>query len=161
MSQDEVKKYFEIERKKHFDFFLPYYRDKNWLVVQDNINGNSPIDWDVKLEIFVGQYVLVDEKVRKGEFGDFLLELIQDLRTGKLGWFFGNKDWILYSSWKELNNNYPDSLYLIKTKKLKEYIFSLNGFVQTCISAKGWGITWNIKLNWDKLIEKGIAEKLI
>lgn len=160
-NQLEINSYFELEKRKHFEFFIPYYQEKNWLIIQDNINGNSPIDWDVKLEVYAGECVLVDEKVRKGEFNDCLLEIIQDLKTEKLGWFFGKKDWILYGSWDTLEKTYPTSLYLIKMKELKEYIYELDGFIKTCISKKGWGNTWNIILNWSELVNRSIAEKLI
>jgi len=158
-NQQEIDNFFEEERKRHLTFFLPYYKEKNWQVIQDNITNSKQITWDVKLEIFTGKYVLVDEKVRNGEFNDFLLELIQDIKTGNLGWFFGIKDWVLYGSW--LNSDYPSSLYLIKIKELREYIYNLSGLFKTRISSRGWGITWNLILSWDKLLNKNIAEKLI
>jgi hypothetical protein len=161
MSQEEIKTYFNLERKKHFDFFLPYYISCNWQVIEDNINSDHKNDWDVKLETFAGQFVLVDEKVRKGEHSDFLLEVIQDIKTGALGWFFSKHDWILYGSWDDLESVYPTSLYLIKSKELEEYVLGLNGFIKTCISKRGWGNTWNIILYWDELISKSIAQKLI
>lgn len=161
MSQEELKNNFNFERKKHFDFFIPYYREKNWLVMKDNINSDHKNDWDVKLEIFAGKYKLVDEKVRQGDFGDCLIEIIQDINTGKLGWFFGEKDWILYGSWADIESVYPSSLYVISSKGLKEYINNLEGFIKTCISKKGWGNTWNIVLYWEELINKKIAKKLI
>ena len=160
-NKEEIDNNFEFERKKHFDFFLPYYQEQNWQVLEDNINGNVPISWDIKLEVFAGEYKLVDENAREGEFNDFLMEIIQDIKTGKLGWYFGEKDWILYGSWLDIESIYPSSLYLIKAKELKYYICTLDGFIKTCISKKGWGNTWNIVLDWRELIIKGIAEKLI
>jgi len=161
MSQEEVNNYFEFERKKHFDFFLPYYQEKNWQVIQDNIDGNQPIDWDVKLEISAGNHILVDEKARTGEFGDCLIEVIQDINTKKLGWLFGKKDFILYGSWIDIKSIYPSSLYMINSNKLKEYINNLDGFRKICISKKGWGNTWNLILSWGELINKEVAEKLL
>ena len=161
MSQEETKQNFAIERKKHFDFFLPYYRDRNWLVAEDNINSDKKNDWDVKLEVFAGEFRLVDEKVLRQEWNNFLVEIIQDIKTGNLGWFFGDKDWILYGSWEDIENTYPSSLYLIKAKELEEYVVGLEGVIKTCISKKGWGITWNIVLEWDDLLYLKIAEKII
>ena len=161
MSQEEVKNNFSFERKKHFEFFLPFYQEKNWQVIQDNIDSNQKNDWDVKLEYFAGQYALIDEKALRNDHNDFLLEIIQDMRTGSMGWFFSKKDWILYGSWADIESIYPSSLYLVKSKELKDYIYSLEGFIETCISKKGWGITWNLKLNWQDLIRRNIAEKLI
>lgn len=160
-SQQETRQFFNFERKKHTDFFLRYYRERNWIVLEDNINSNQKNDWDVRLEVFAGQYVLVDEKARNGEYGDFLMEIMQDMNSGSLGWFFSKKDWILYGSWNDPESAYPTSLYLVKSKELKDYIATLDGFIKTCISKTGWGNTWCIVLNWNNLISKNIAERLL
>ena len=161
MSQQEINDNFNLERKKHFDFYLPFYQEKNWQVIEDNINSAHKNPWDVKLEVFGGQYVLVDEKVRTIDYGDCLVEMIQDIKTGTLGWYFGSKDWVLYGSWDNLESVYPKSLYLIKMAELENYINGISGRVETRISKKGWGNTWNIVLNWNDLIKNNIAERLI
>ena len=161
MSQEELKNNFNFERKKHLEFYLPFYREKNWQVVNDNIDSGHKNSWDVKLEVFAGQYVTVDEKAIRGEWNSFLVEIIQDMTTGNLGWLFGYKDWILFGSWADLENNCPSSLYLVKSKELKNYICEFEGFIKTCISKKGWGITWNLKLEWQELLDRNIAERLI
>lgn len=161
MSQEETNKNFSIERKKHLDFYLPFYKNKNWIVAEDNIDGDKPISWDVKLEVFAGQYKLVDEKVLTSEWDDCLVEIIQDMRIKSWGWLFGDKDWVLYGSWAVLDAERPSSLYLVKMPELRNYIFSLKGIIKTAISHKGWGITWNIILEWSDLIELKIAQKII
>jgi len=161
MSHEELQNNFSFEKKKHFEFFLPYYQEKNWQVIQDNINGACKISWDVELEVFNGRFVKVDEKALRKEYGNFLVELIQDMRTGNLGWFFGEKDWILYGSWENEENAEPASLYIIDSKKLKNYIYGFKGVGTTVISHAGWGITWNIVLEWDDLIINEVAKKLI
>lgn len=160
MSQEEVNQNFNWERKKH-EFFLSLYAEKNWIVHKDNITAELKSDWDVKLEVFASKYKLADEKARQGDHNDCLIEIVQDMKTGKMGWLFGEKDWIFYGSWIDLESFYPSSLYLIEAEKLKEYINSLEGFIKTCISKKGWGNTWNLVLNWQDLIEKRIVEKLL
>ena len=89
------------------------------------------------------------------------MEIMQDMKTGKIGWLFGEKDWILYGSWADIKNDYPSSLYVINSEGLKVYINDLKDFITTCISKKGWGNTWNIVLDWNNLINKNIAKKLI
>ncbi len=160
MSQEETDKNFSIERKKHFDFYLPFYRDKNWIVAQDNIDGNLPMSWDVKLEVFAADYKFVDEKVITSEWDNCLVEIVQDLKTKSWGWLYGEKDWVLYGSWADIEEYYPSSLYLIKVEELKNYIFSLSGIIKTAISLKGWGITWNVILEWEELINLKIAQKI-
>ena len=154
-------KEFQFERKKHFEFYLPFYEQRNWQIIQDNIDSGQKNDWDVKLETFVGQFITIDEKARMGEFDDLLVEMIQDVKTESLGWFFSKKDWILYGSWKDIESVYPSSLYLIKSEELKNYICGLDGFIKTCISKKGWGTTWNLSLEWDWLLKENIAKKLL
>jgi len=157
-----IKKYFDFEKKKHYDFFLPYYRQKNWIVHKDNINGNRKIEWDVELEPFVGKFVQVDEKARVGDYGDFLVEIIQNMKSGSLGWLYGLKiGWILYGSWRNINDFNPSSLYKVRIGMLKSYILKLKGIRKTCIAPDGWGITWNVILSWDELILNRVAEKLI
>jgi hypothetical protein len=159
--QQDIKDRFSFERKKHFDFFLPFYREKNWQVLEDNIDSEHKNDWDVRLEIFAGEVVLVDEKALRREWDNFLVEIIQDMKTGNLGWHFSKKDWILYGSWDNNEKKYPTSLYLVKAKELKEHIEAIDGSVNTCISKSGWGITWNMTLEWPELLNKNIAIKLI
>lgn len=161
MSQEETKQNFDFERKKHFDFFIPFYNNQNWQVNKDNINSNQKNDWDVELEIYAGQYVRADEKAIRGQFNNCLIELIQDMQTGSLGWYFGKKDWILYGIWGNPEKIEPTELYKIQVEKLDEYIYGLEGFIKTCISKKGWGITWNLVLDWYELVNKNIATKLL
>ena len=160
-NQKQINDNFAFERKKHFDFFLPYYQEENWQVIEDNIDGDIPIDWDVRIEVFAGEYKLVDEKARKGEYNDCLIEIIQDLPSIKKGWYYGQKDWVLYGSWESPDEKYPSSLYLIKIKELRKYIENLDGFIKTLISKKGYGITWNVVVGWEELIREDVAEKLI
>ena len=161
MSQEETKQNFDIERKKHIDFFLPFYQEKNWIVNQDNINSNSPMSWDVRLEIFAGEFKLVDEKVVQSEWNNCLVEIIQDIKTKNWGWLLGEKDWILYSTWADIEADSPSGLYLIKSKELKDHVLSLRGIIKMAISQKGWGHSWNVIFEWDDLIRLKIADKII
>ena len=161
MGQSDLENNFNWEREKHFDFFLPYYKSRNFFIHQDNINSKHKNDWDMKVEVFAGDYKTIDEKAIRGEFNNFLLELMQDLKTGNLGWFFHETDLILYGSWKELEKKEPNSLFLVNCAELKNHLLNFDGFIKTCISKKGWGTTWNIILEWPELLNKKIAERLI
>ena len=155
-----IEKYYKLEEKKHREFFLPYYEERNWIVVQDNI-GKGKYSWDVKLEVRVGEYITVDEKVRTKNYDDFLLEIIQDMKTGNLGWLFGDKDYVFYASWDDMDKYEPISFYIINMFKLKEYLCNLDGSLNTFISKKGWGTTWNLKIDWKILLDTQIAQKII
>ena len=60
-----------------------------------------------------------------------------------------------------VHHEYLSSLYVIKSEALENYIYELNGFIKTCISKKGWGTTWNLKLEWIELLNRNIAKRLI
>ena len=62
MSQQEIDDNFSIEMKRHKEFFLPYYQERNWQVVEDKVGANQKEPWDVKLEIRAGEFRTVDEK---------------------------------------------------------------------------------------------------
>lgn len=165
MSQEEIDNNFSFEKKKHLEFFLPYYEKMGWSVIDDSTKRNEKDEgWDVKLKLPDERIVLVDEKALRKEWNNCLVELIQDLKTKSWGWFFyGEKDWVLYGSWnviEKTSEKEPNSLYLINMPKLRDYVCSLERIIRTVISHKGWGITWNINLSWTELINKEVAIRL-
>src|SRR3990167_4509216 len=117
--KDDFENLVDFEKKKHFDFFLPYYNSKGWKVLEDNLGKNT--DWDIKLQID-GKDYLVDEKARQKEYGDFIAEIVQDLETGNKGWVFKKKDFYFYASWKEPLSKEPSSFYCISSPKLQRFI---------------------------------------
>src|SRR3990167_6294158 len=107
----------EFEKRKHHDFFLPYYKQQGYEVITDNLGKNT--DWDVLLKTPDGN-IRVDEKARMADYGDFLVEIVQDLKTGNKGWLFKEKDYYFYGSWNK--NKEPQSLYSINSNMLQSFI---------------------------------------
>lgn len=156
---NQFEDYIKFEREKHEQFFLPYYKERGWEVIQDNIRLGNNLSWDVLLERD-GKKIRIDEKARQKDYGDFLVEIVQDLKTGHQGWLFKEKDYYLYGSWdgEELS-----SLYLVDSIKLQEFIKVnwqelLSGME---LSDKGWGLTLFAKIKWIDLLFTKIAQKLI
>ncbi len=155
---NEFENFAEFEKQKHIDFFLPYYKKRGWIILEDNL-GNST-DWDVRLETSEGKFT-IDEKARSKEYDDFLVEIVQDLKSGNKGWLFKDKDYYFYASWR-LKDTDPSSFYCVDARKLQEFVIknwkSLLPTMQ--ISEKGWGVTLFAKIMWQDLISTKIAKKL-
>lgn len=150
----------QFETRKHCEFFLPYYEKRGWEVLQDNLGKNT--DWDVKLMID-GKTLTIDEKARQREYGDFLAEIVQDLKTGDCGWIFKPKDYYFYASWNNIKNKEPASFYVINAPILQRFILDNWKILlpKMEISEKGWGITLFAKLSWEDLIFTKIAKRII
>ena len=154
----------KFEKEKHETFFLPFYKKKGWQVLQDNVGFNAT--WDVKLSgNWNGGAYTVDEKARKRSYGDFLVEIMQDLKTGNLGWLYKPKDYYFYAIWADEDlNGEPIKLYSVNANKLKEFmaenwenLFSGN---KIKISRKGWGTTLFALVLWEDLLFTGVAKDL-
>ena len=147
------------EQQKHIDFFLPFYKEKGWRVMQDNV-GRDSAPWDVKLEID-GQIKTVDEKALRKEYGTFIAEILQDIVTGHLGWIYKPKDLYLYSSW---SNDKLSSLYQVNAPLLNEFLGvnwkKLFNEGKIKVSERGWGITVFAVIEWQDLLYTKVAEKL-
>ena|SRR3990167_910453 len=154
---EDFTSFVEFEKQKHNEFFLPYYKERGWTVLEDNIGKST--DWDVYLETPEGKFT-IDEKARNKEYGDFLVEIVQDLKTGTRGWLFKKKDYYFYASW--LSEKLPSSFWCIDAQKLQEFVIKnwKSLLPNMGISEKGWGITLFAKIFWDDLLFTKIAKRL-
>ena len=125
-NQQQIDQFFDFEKEKHSSFFLPYYEENNWKVLEDNIDGNVPISWDVNLQYENNTTDLVDEKARTTDYGDCVIEFIQDVKSQSWGWYYGKKDVVLYANWKDPHSDNPSSFHSIRMSKLHEYIDNLD-----------------------------------
>ena len=148
----------QFEKRKHDEFFLPYYQTKGWEVLQDNLGKKT--DWDVKLRID-GKVYTVDEKARQREYGDFLVEIVQDLKTGNKGWVFKEKDFYFYASWVGEEKE-PRSFYTIRSPALQRFVITnwKTLLAKMEISEKGWGTTLFAKVMWEDLVFTKIAKSM-
>lgn len=150
-----------FEKKKHQEFFLPYYKSRGWEIIDDNIVSNRTTSWDVRVKNDIG-VITIDEKARTGVWNDLLVEVLQDVETGNLGWVYKFKDYYLYGMWEDEIK--PEKLYWIDANKLKEFVgenfmkFLDNN--EYNISEKGWGKTFFITAKWNDLEYLKIAELL-
>lgn len=105
--------------------------------------------YDLALYMESGKIVYVEEKFRQVDYGDFLLELIQDVESCNLGWFYKTKAshvfyivalQTIYSiDWDSFRKRFRE---IQEDKKL---------FAQTRLvySLDGFGCTINISIPWN------------
>lgn len=143
------EEFFEFEKKKR-RFFDAYYRKKNWPF--QRIVGSENKRYNCLVEIG-GKKWKFEEKARSEEYGDFLVELVQDTETKSPGWlYYCEADYILYST--------PNYFYAINFRKLKKFMEHHGGNYPLRVSTKGWGKTTNAAIPWKDLIEQGIAKEI-
>ena len=90
-SKTDWQKFREFEAKKHQEFFKPAYDRLGMQIVWDQASATRAYPYDVIVEQ-EGQRLTIDEKARDREYGDFLVEVMQCLKTGKLGWIYHKVD---------------------------------------------------------------------
>lgn len=158
LGKSNMNEFLDFEKQKHTEFFLPYYKKKGWVILQDNLGKST--DWDVYLETPEGKFT-IDEKARSKDYNDFLVEIVQDLKSGNKGWLFKDKNYYFYASWetKEIN---PTSFYCIDANKLQEFVVkNWKVLLPTMqISEKGWGITLFANISWQDLLFTKVAKRL-
>jgi len=110
------------------------------------------------------EYFFVDEKAASYLHERMVVELIQDIKTEDLGWFFKLKlcDRLIYSYYDGDDAELLSTIYNVKFSKLKEYI--VNAMAQNDSNIKygntdrNFGLTHNIYYPWEILIAKKIAK---
>lgn len=113
-------------------------------------------DWD-KIVKFENITYKIEEKARIGIWNDLLIELIEDLKTGDLGWFYQTKaDKIIYSFFESEEAEEPTTIYVLSVEKMKNFIFeNIKELIKKSkVSSKGYGLTLNI------FIPLNIAKKI-
>jgi len=103
-------------------------------------------DWD-KVVKFENITYKIEEKTRVGLWEDLLVELIEDLKTGDLGWFYQTKaDKIIYCFYESEKAKEPESIYALSVEKMRNFVFEHTKKLirKSNISSKGYGLTLNI-----------------
>lgn len=133
---------------------LPYYQEKLGFV-PDRSTSCKEFDFAFSKNNTI---YTVEEKFRKQDYGDFLIEIMQDIASANLGWFYKTKaDFIFYI----VDMRY---LYIVKWPKFKHWFsnnYRKSGYKLTK-SNEGFGATINMAIEWAKipsnLYEKRIIE---
>lgn len=131
---------------------LEYYEEKLGFTPD---RSTACIDFDFAFTKNDKTYT-VEEKFRKQDYGDFLIEIMQDIATANLGWYYKTKaDFIFYI----IDIRY---IYIVKWPKFKQWFgsnYRKSGYKLTK-SDEGFGATINIAINWAN-IPSNLYEKRI
>jgi len=139
MTEAEKREFFDFE--KYAQMILDgYYESRNHTV--DRTSACKKYDC-----IIDGQYK-VEEKFRQEEYGDILIEVIQDMNTNAPGWFF--ETGCNYLHYVFIENSSIKRFIRINWDKFKSWCLS-DYFVShkhpnTVISPRGWGLTVNLSV---------------
>ena len=159
-SKLDWEKFRELEEIRHKGFFLPAYELFGYEVVEDIFDDVKTNDYDVIVKDRAGKLYKVDEKARQRDYDDLLVEVMQCLRAGRIGWLYKPIDMIFYASWTEPEGA-PSSAYLVDLSRLKEFVIENYEELPEFFSTKGYGLTLNKRTSWKVLEDLKIAEKVV
>lgn len=160
-SRIDWAKFRELEARRHREFFLPQYESLGMSVVEDIFDDVKTNAYDVVVIGLDGVWKRIDEKARGREYGDFLVEVMQCLRTGKHGWLYKDVDIIFYASWANEEDVAPSSAYLVEAGRLKDFVIMNMDDLKSVTSEKGYGLSWNKVVAWRDLEFHGIASRVL
>lgn len=163
-SKTDWDRFRALERQRHFEFFLPAYAKLNYTVVKDYIDASHAMDHDVLVKTYTRDGLSkIDEKARDGDYDDLLVEVLQCMKTGKVGWIYHQIDLLFYASWRDPGTKEPTSAYLVDFRQLRDFVTDAGNFrqLETVISTKGYGVTLNKKVAWLDLTYTHIAQKIV
>lgn len=114
-----------------------------------NRDGNKKRDLVLARD---GKQIRIEEKYREKDYGDLLIELVQDLVSNNPGWLYAESmDRLCYVI---LDGYRPKTIYWIDWIKFKDWLFtylSINKIQKAIISPAGYGLTLNLSIAWDKI----------
>ena len=141
MSEREKREFQAGEKvaQRHADLF--YARQGYVIASRDGCR-----EWDLQIQLR-GRLWSVEEKFRVGlHFEDLLVEILQDMRTGALGWAYETRCDLLHyflcdRDWR------PALLHQVDWPRFREWLHeyvSESRQLQWVKSTRGWGTTINI-----------------
>ena len=137
---------FDLEAKAS-EFIDKFYKERGAYSIEMAPNRKFD-DWD-KIVKFKTITYKIEEKARVGVYGDILIEIMEDVTTGDLGWFYQTKaDKIIYIIYQKEEDELPFRVYAIDIPIAKKYFSEhIKGLIRGAnISPKGYGLTLSIFL---------------
>lgn len=147
------------DEKRMQPFMDAFYRVRGWTI--DRTNACRHFDCEIAQN---GSSLKVEEKYLFSDpYSQGLIEIIQDLRTADLGWFYHTKCDLLF--WVHCPSDRvspPKTVFIINWPKTKALILDQ-------MEAQKWqdynhcpqhyGLTLNYPLKWDGLISQGLVKR--
>lgn len=129
-----TKEFFEKEKesRKIVDLF---YKSQGWKFDR----SRACQTYDVIIE-----GIKVEEKFRYDDYGDFLIEIMQDVNTCNWGWYYKTEASRIFYVVKD------KKIYSVDWNKFKDWLkkdyFKLR--IHGRVSVQGYGLTVNIAIKW-------------
>jgi len=158
-SKTEWDQFRAFEAEKH-GWFLSRYSKLGMRVIEDIFDDTKTNDYDVVVE-YHGKLLKIDEKARRSDFGDILVEIWQDASSKNKGWISKDIDGVFYASWSNPEAFEPSSAYLINMKDLQEIMSHVDHALKEIVSTKGFGRSVNKAIDPAGLLNLGVATKII
>lgn len=165
-SKSEWEKFRELERQRHKNFFLPQYEKMGFEIMQDIADDVKTNSYDVVVKMhdgidtYVGIYI--EEKTRTGIWDHLLIEIMQCLRDGKVGWLYNREiDYLFDAMWRNEADDRPEVAHLIEFSKLKEFVINNFESLSGGTSTKGYGLSYFKRVKWIDLEWLKIARRVV
>jgi hypothetical protein len=149
---------------KSYKDFTKYEKSQQELILSfyQNQMGFTPnrtsacIDFDFEFEIN-GKKFFAEEKFREKDYGDFLIEIMQDAAKGNKGWYYTTSAYFLFYI---VGNN---KVYIINWHKFKEWFKEnyKNIKLRTACSCQGYGLSINVSINWEDIPKQFYTKHII
>ena len=126
-------------------FMDSFYKEKGAISIIPHPDRKFD-DWD-KVVKFPNITYKIEEKARIGDYNDILVEVLEDLKTGDLGWIYQTKaDIIIYVVYQKEGDEKPKRIYKIIVTRIKEYLIdhARELFQNSNVAPLGYGLTLNI-----------------
>lgn len=164
-SQTDWQAFKEFEERKHREFFLPTYKRLKMEVLEDHGREKKPWEtftpFDVKVR-YQGKILMVDEKVRTYQWKDFAVEVLQCMKTGRLGWLYSPIHYVFYAVWPSIHaEGDPAYAYMVRLPDLRDFVAANFSKLEDIVSEKGYGISLNKKVEWYDLEYLKLATKIV
>jgi hypothetical protein len=135
-----------------------YYKERGIIIDR----SNSCKQYDLRMSQNGTSY-LVEEKFNFTDrnYNQMIVELIQDAKTGDLGWFYHVKcDHLFWFYCPSDRRSRPNLLYVIDWLYFKDYVFErMEEWVYMHFNDKNYGLTLNIPINLTDILKEGIADR--
>lgn len=142
---------FKFEREKQ-EVFDRLYKERGWKCKR--ITGKQNKFYDCVL-LIEERWCNVEEKFRRKEWLDLVVELVQDTKTNDPGWLeYTQADFLMYGM--------GERIYMISIPLLREFVKRNKDKFDTFESkeSEGWGNTLNLKIPWSTILQNEIGKVL-
>lgn len=138
--ENSPERKYEKSRQKEIDDF---YKSKGWVIDREV----ECVKYDLAIMI-QSQPIYIEEKFRTKDYKDFGIEIMQDVNTMNMGWYYKTEADRIFQI-------HDDCLYSVNLKYFKIWLQSNYSdiYLSAKASVKGYGLTLNLYIPWCEIPE--------